>query len=155
MRAPNLRTYRPTTGPPPWAKVALIRVEPTHSSKAWRTRVESLVRALPIGNTPLIRLRVLEPHDRVQIYAKTEWSNAGGSVKDRAAQSMILNGLNTGQLTEGKTLVDASSGNTGLAYAMIGAHAGFPVRVYLPENVSEARLRLLRTYGADVVLTDG
>ncbi len=108
-----------------------------------------------IGNTPLLRLRRITPADtRVEVYAKAEWYNPGGSVKDRPALNMILDGERTGRLTEGKTILDATSGNTGIAYAMIGAACGYPVTLCLPLNANEERKRLLRAFGAELVLTD-
>jgi S-sulfo-L-cysteine synthase (O-acetyl-L-serine-dependent) len=106
-----------------------------------------------IGNTPLARLRRIEPHPGVEIHAKLESRNPGGSVKDRAAASMIREGLRTGALVPGKTLLDASSGNTGIALAMLGAALGYPVKLCVPSNVSTERKRLLDIYGADVVWT--
>jgi S-sulfo-L-cysteine synthase (O-acetyl-L-serine-dependent) len=106
-----------------------------------------------IGNTPLVRLRRLEPHAGVEIHAKLESKNPGGSVKDRAAASMILDGLRTGALRPGRTLLDATSGNTGIAYAMLGAALGYPVKLCVPSSVTEERKRLLRLFGADVVWT--
>ncbi len=106
-----------------------------------------------IGNTPLARLRRIEPHPGVEIHAKLESRNPGGSVKDRAAASMIRDGLRTGALVPGKTLLDASSGNTGIALAMLGAALGYPVKLCVPSNVSSERKRLLDIYGADVVWT--
>ena len=103
-----------------------------------------------IGNTPLVRLGRLEPHAGVEIHAKLESKNPGGSVKDRAAASMILDGLRTGALRPGRTLLDATSGNTGIAYAMLGAALGYPVKLCVPSSVTEERKRLLRVYGADV-----
>jgi len=108
-----------------------------------------------IGNTPLLRLRRIVPRNpRVEIYAKAEWYNPGGSVKDRPALNMILEGERTGKLTPGKTILDATSGNTGIAYAMIGAACGYPVTLCLPLNANEERKRLLRAFGANLVLTD-
>ena len=106
-----------------------------------------------IGNTPLVRLGRLEPHAGVEIHAKLESKNPGGSVKDRAAASMILDGLRTGALRPGRTLLDATSGNTGIAYAMLGAALGYPVKLCVPSSVTEERKRLLRVYGADVLWT--
>jgi cysteine synthase B len=106
-----------------------------------------------IGNTPLVRLRRLEPHANVEIHAKLESRNPGGSVKDRAAASMILDGLRTGALSPGKALLDATSGNTGIAYAMLGAALGYPVTLCVPSNVSAERKRLLDFYGATVLFT--
>lgn len=108
-----------------------------------------------IGNTPLIRLKRVAPaNPRVEILAKAEWANPGGSVKDRAARNMILDGEHSGRLHQGKILLDATSGNTGIAYAMIGAARGYPVHLCLPRNANEERKRLLRAYGAKLILTD-
>jgi S-sulfo-L-cysteine synthase (O-acetyl-L-serine-dependent) len=106
-----------------------------------------------IGNTPLVRLGRLEPHAGVEIHAKLESKNPGGSVKDRAAASMILDGLRTGALRPGRTLLDATSGNTGIAYAMLGAALGYPVKLCVPSSVTEERKRLLRVFGAEVSWT--
>ena len=106
-----------------------------------------------IGNTPLVRLGRLEPHAGVEIHAKLESKNPGGSVKDRAAASMILDGLRTGALRPGRTLLDATSGNTGIAYAMLGAALGYPVKLCVPSSVTEERKRLLRVFGAEVMWT--
>jgi cysteine synthase B len=107
-----------------------------------------------IGKTPLIRLRQFEPKAGVEIYAKLEMQNPGGSVKDRAALAMVLEGERSGQLGKGKILLDATSGNTGIAYAMLGAARGHRVRLCVPANVTPERKHLLRVYGADLVLTD-
>ena len=108
-----------------------------------------------IGRTPLVRL----PHFErltpgVELYAKAEWQNPGGSVKDRAAARMILDGESRGALRPGLTIVDATSGNTGIAYAMVGAARGYKVRLFLPENASPERKLILRAFGAELVLTD-
>ena len=89
-----------------------------------------------VGSTPLVRLRRFEPRDGVEIYAKLESRNPGGSVKDRAALAMITEAERTGALRPGVTLLDATSGNTGIAYAMIGAARGYRVRLCVPENVT-------------------
>ncbi len=108
-----------------------------------------------IGNTPLIRLSAFEAGLRhVQLYAKAEWRNPGGSVKDRAAARMILEGERSGTLTAGKIILDATSGNTGIAYAMIGAARGYKVRLCVPANVTPERKKILKAFGADVVFTD-
>ena len=107
-----------------------------------------------IGNTPLVRLRRYEPRPGVEIYAKLEMQNPGGSVKDRAALAMMLEGERMGALAHGKILIDATSGNTGIAYAMLGAARGHRVRLCVPANVTPERKRLLRIFGADLVLTD-
>ena len=107
-----------------------------------------------VGNTPLLRLRHIAVRPgKVEIYAKAEWFNPGGSVKDRPALSMILDGERTGKLTPGKTILDATSGNTGIAYAWIGAARGYKVKLALPQNASEERKRILKSYGAELVLT--
>jgi S-sulfo-L-cysteine synthase (O-acetyl-L-serine-dependent) len=109
-----------------------------------------------IGNTPLMRLRrigaALPPG--VEIFAKAEHMNPGGSVKDRPALRMILDGEESGKLRRGMTILDATSGNTGIAYAMIGAARGYPVKLCLPRNASAQRKRILRSYGVELVETD-
>ncbi len=108
-----------------------------------------------IGNTPLLRIRRIWPESSsVGIHAKAEWANPGGSVKDRAAWRIVRDAFDRGLLGKGQTLVDATSGNTGIAYAMLGAALGFPVRLYLPANASHERKRILGIYGAEVVPTD-
>jgi cysteine synthase B len=107
-----------------------------------------------IGRTPLVRLRRFEPREGVEIYAKLEMKNPGGSVKDRAALAMMLEGERKGAFGNGEILLDATSGNTGIAYAMLGAARGHRVRLCVPENVTPERKRLLQVYGADLVLTD-
>jgi len=107
-----------------------------------------------IGHTPLLRLRLLDVSEGVQILAKAEHLNPGGSVKDRAALAMILDGERSGRLKPGMTILDATSGNTGIAYAMVGASRGYHVKVCLPRNASPARKRILRVYGVDIVETD-
>jgi cysteine synthase B len=108
-----------------------------------------------IGNTPLIRLEhVAREFPGVEIYGKAEFFNPGGSVKDRPALNMILDGERTGRLRPGRIILDATSGNTGIAYAMIGAARGYRVKLCLPRNASPERKRTLLAYGAEVVLTD-
>jgi S-sulfo-L-cysteine synthase (O-acetyl-L-serine-dependent) len=107
-----------------------------------------------IGRTPLVRLRRFERETPgVELYAKAEWQNPGGSVKDRAAARMIAEGEASGKLRPGLTIVDATSGNTGIAYAMVGAARGYKVKLFLPENASPERKLILRAFGADLVLT--
>lgn len=109
-----------------------------------------------IGNTPLLRLnRVGREFPNVEFFGKAEWFNPGGSVKDRPALSMIEAGLTSGELRAGRTILDATSGNTGIAYAMIGAAMGFPVKLCLPDSASEERKRILKAYGAELVITPG
>ena len=108
-----------------------------------------------IGNTPLLRLeRIGREFPYVQILGKAEWYNPGGSVKDRAAFNIVQEGRRSGKFTRGRTLLDSTSGNTGIAYAMIGAAEGFPVTLCMPENVSIERKRILLAYGASIVYTD-
>jgi cysteine synthase B len=108
-----------------------------------------------IGNTPLIRLSRFEAGLRnVELYAKAEWKNPGGSVKDRPAARMIADGERSGTLTRETILLDATSGNTGIAYAMIGAARGYRVRLCVPENVTPERKRILKAFGAEIVFTD-
>jgi cysteine synthase B len=108
-----------------------------------------------IGNTPLLRLeRIGREFHHVQILGKAEWYNPGGSVKDRAAFNIVQEGRGNGKFAQGRTLLDSSSGNTGIAYAMIGAAEGFPVRLCMPENVSIERKRILFAYGANIIYTD-
>ena len=108
-----------------------------------------------IGNTPLVRLERLTAHlPGIQILGKAEWANPGGSVKDRAASAIVADAQQRGLLTPGKHLLDATSGNTGIAYAMLGAAMGFPVTLCVPSNVSMERKRILRAYGANVIWTD-
>lgn len=109
-----------------------------------------------IGNTPLIRLaRTGAEFPNVTICAKAEWFNPGGSVKDRAAYSMIREGERRGALRSGKVILDATSGNTGIAYAMIGAALGYRVKLCLPNSASPERKQILQAYGVEIVYTPG
>ena len=109
-----------------------------------------------IGNTPLLRMeRIGKDFPNVEFCAKAEWFNPGGSVKDRPALSMIQAGLKSGALTSGKTIIDATSGNTGIAYAMIGAALGYRVKLCLPDSASHERKRILAAFGAELVMTPG
>ena len=108
-----------------------------------------------IGHTPLLRLRKFERDcPGVELYAKAEWQNPGGSVKDRPAARMIAEGERKGTLTPDKVILDATSGNTGIAYAMIGAARGYRVRLCVPSNVTPERKQILGTYGAELIYTD-
>jgi len=108
-----------------------------------------------IGNTPLLRLDRLTAHlPGIQILGKAEWANPGGSVKDRAASAIVLDAQRKGQLTPGNALLDATSGNTGIAYAMLGSAMNFPVTLCMPSNVSPERKNILAAYGAQIVWTD-
>lgn len=108
-----------------------------------------------IGNTPLIRLQRIERDcPGIELYAKAEWQNPGGSVKDRPAARMMAEGERSGALQPGKIVLDATSGNTGISYAMLGAAKGFRVTLCLPTNATPERKRTLRAYGAELILTD-
>jgi len=108
-----------------------------------------------IGNTPLLYLpRLTQQLPGIELYGKAEFFNPGGSVKDRPALNMILDGERTGKLNRSRTILDATSGNTGIAYAMIGAARGYRVTLCLPRNASPERKRILKAYGAELVLTD-
>jgi len=108
-----------------------------------------------VGNTPLLRLeRVARDLPNIQLLGKAEWMNPGGSVKDRAASNIVAEARPAGRLGPGRILLDSTSGNTGIAYAMIGAAQGFPVTLCMPENVSPERKHILRAYGANIIYTD-
>ncbi len=108
-----------------------------------------------IGNTPLVELKSFAPHDGVSIHAKLEGANPAGSIKDRTAYYMIKNAIETGELTEGKIILEPTSGNTGIGLAMVGAALGFCVRLCMPECVSIERRSVLQALGADIILTEG
>jgi cysteine synthase B len=127
---------------------------PPSSTATTADRVGSSVLDL-IGRTPLVRLRAIERlTPGVELWAKAEWQNPGGSVKDRAAARMILDGEASGELTPDKTILDATSGNTGIAYAMVAAARGYRVKLCLPSNASPERKVILRVLGAELVLTN-
>ena len=132
---------------------ATLRPRPFAAPRLDTARPEDL-----IGNTPLLRLdraaAAFALSTRVTLLAKAEWYNPGGSVKDRAARHIIHEAERRGLLRPGMTLLDATSGNTGIAYAMLGAARGYRVKLAVPENVSPERLAILRAYGAELVLTD-
>ncbi len=108
-----------------------------------------------IGNTPLLRIQKLAAEfPRVAWYAKAEWANPGGSVKDRPAMNIILEAERAGLMSKNKILIDSTSGNTGIAYAMICAARGYRVKLCMPSNVSQERKRILKAYGAEIVYTD-
>src|SRR5579859_5549425 len=120
-----------------------------------------MVRTVPagitkqVGSTPLLRVRLFEREfPNLEVYAKAEWFNPGGSVKDRPALSMIEDGEVRGALKPGKTIIDSTSGNTGIAYALVGAAKGYPVRLVMPSNVSAERKALVSAYGAEIVYSD-
>ena len=108
-----------------------------------------------VGNTPLLPIRLFQDrYPELEVYAKAEWFNPGGSVKDRAALAMIEDGECTGTLTPQQTIIDSTSGNTGIAYALIGAAKGYRVKLVMPGNVSEERKQLVTAYGAEVAYSD-
>lgn len=108
-----------------------------------------------VGRTPVIELKKLGAGlDGVSVFAKAEHFNPSGSVKDRAAKALILNGIRTGRLTPDKTLLDSTSGNTGVAYAMFGAALGYRVTMFMPSNASAERKKIIRAYGARIIETD-
>ncbi len=109
-----------------------------------------------VGKTPLVRLRKIAPDipDTVEIYAKTEWLNPGGSVKDRAASKMVLEAIKNGDLTKDKIIMDSSSGNTAIAYAMTAAALGYRVTIVTPSNINLERRKTIEAFGADIVYSD-
>ena len=123
-------------------------------SRALRSRrIESVVDA--VGNTSLVRLRVVTKNaPDVPVYAKLEFANPGGSVKDRAALRMMQDALRDGRLRKGKTLIDSTSGNTGVAYSLFGAALGIPVKLVMPSNVSKARKDIARAFGTEIIFSD-
>lgn len=131
--------------------MALPRLDTYSISQVAANSIDSL-----IGNTPLLRFRKLTAHlpETVRIYAKAEWMNPGGSVKDRAAANIVREAIHSGDLTHDKILLDSTSGNTGIAYAMIGAAKGYRVKLFLPGNVSPERTAILTAYGVDITYTD-
>src|SRR5215467_15847252 len=118
-----------------------------------RTDAEPLLST--IGNTPLLRLeKIPREFPGVEIFGKAEYFNPGGSVKDRAARNMIIEGERSGRLNHSRTILDSTSGNTGIAYAMIGANRGYKVKLILPANASDERKRILKAYGAETLFSD-
>lgn len=118
-----------------------------------QTSSKSLLEA--VGDTPLLRLsRIESALPGLELYGKAEWFNPGGSVKDRAAARMICEGLSSGRLTPDRRILDATSGNTGIAYAMIGAALGFGVTLCVPANITPERKRVLNAYGPELIFTD-
>jgi len=120
------------------------------------TNVQALDIEAQIGQTPMLGFRRITAHlpQNIKVYAKAEWANPGGSVKDRAALNIINNAIADGRLTRDKILLDSTSGNTGIAYAMIGSAKGYKVKLFLPENASPERIAILRAYGVDIEFTD-
>ncbi|MCB9758968.1 MAG: cysteine synthase family protein [Alphaproteobacteria bacterium] len=132
-----------------------LKLQATSTDDTWLAGCAGLV--CRIGDTPLVRIVRIPQGDispDVQVWAKLEWFNPGGSVKDRAAASIILDGERRGLLKPGKIILDSSSGNTGIAYAMVGAARGYKVKLCLPANANAERKRILKAYGVDIELTD-
>jgi len=126
---------------------------PSQAEAASGPRGEAVLAS--IGNTPLLPLDTLaRDFPNVKLLGKAEWHNPGGSVKDRAAARIVAEARRAGKLAPGKILLDSTSGNTGIAYAMLGAALGFPVTLCVPENVSPERKRILQAYGANIIYTD-
>jgi cysteine synthase B len=118
-----------------------------------RTDAEPLLST--VGNTPLLRLdKIPREFPGIELFAKAEYFNPGGSVKDRAALNMVLDGERSGKLNHNRVILDATSGNTGIAYAMIGANRGYKVKLVLPANASGERKRILKAYGAEMLFSD-
>ena len=129
----------------------------TRNSKSLSKRISKSSISDRIGNTPLLKINritsVLKNKD-VEIYAKAEWFNPGGSVKDRPALRIIEDAEKTERLNRDKIIIDSTSGNTGIAYALIGASKGYKVTLVMPQNVSEERKMIVRAFGAKIVFTD-
>jgi len=128
-----------------------LTLNPVAPSRADGRDIEAL-----IGNTPLLGFRRITAHlpEDVVVYAKAEWTNPGGSVKDRAAANIVRQAEINGTLRPGKVILDSTSGNTGIAYAMLGASKGYRVKLFMPGNVSPERFAILKAYGAELELTD-
>jgi cysteine synthase B len=140
-------------------KKAAMSIRPPHgavqdaASGLGETLGHSLIER--IGNTPLLRLDAMTADlPGIALLGKAEWYNPGGSVKDRAAANIVYEARRSGQLRDGKSLLDSTSGNTGIAYAMLGAAERFPVTLCMPENVSRERKQILHAYGANIIYTD-
>lgn len=128
-------------------------LDPTNGTVALRPAGASLLER--IGNTPLLRLdTLLGAPAAIQLFGKAEWYNPGGSIKDRTAASIVAEARRSGKLVPGKILLDSTSGNTGIAYSMLGSALGFPVTLCVPENISPERKRILQAYGANIIFTD-
>jgi cysteine synthase B len=136
----------------------MVQTPPQSSVAAPLAALESAAVVEAIGSTPLLRLHQLERRfgfsETVELHLKTEWVNPGGSIKDRTALSIIRAAIVAGELGHGQTLIDATSGNTGIAYAMLGAALGIPITLVVPGSASEERKRTLAAYGANVIFSD-
>ncbi|MBI4616674.1 MAG: cysteine synthase family protein [Planctomycetes bacterium] len=124
-------------------------------ARSWKSYLERYPSLTLIGNTPLFEVRALASRfPRATVHAKAEWMNPGGSIKDRPVLRMLLSAVLSGELAPGRTVLDSSSGNAGIAYAMIGKVLGFPVEIVVPGNASQERMKRIRAHGASLVLTD-
>jgi S-sulfo-L-cysteine synthase (O-acetyl-L-serine-dependent) len=133
----------------------MAEIFPAHSAPEPAVPRPGLSLLERIGNTPLLRFDQLTAHlPAVTLLGKAEWHNPGGSVKDRAASNIVAEGRRSGKFSPGKILLDATSGNTGIAYAMLGAAEGFPVTLCMPQNVSAERKKILSVYGANIIYTE-
>jgi cysteine synthase len=128
---------------------ARLGSRPAAAAPPWPSVVEA------IGHTPMVELRRLSPNPRVRLYAKLEGANPTGSVKDRVARAMLEDAVRSGALQPGQTILEPSSGNTGISLAMIGARMGHPVRIVMPDNTTAERTQLLRLFGAEIVSSPG
>ncbi|HSS38909.1 MAG TPA: pyridoxal-phosphate dependent enzyme, partial [Polyangia bacterium] len=129
-------------------------MNPEELIKRARLRVAERITDL-IGDTPIVRLRTFERDTPgVELWAKCEFFNPGGSVKDRAAYQMIRDAMRTGLLRDGQTIIDSTSGNTGVAYSLIGGALGFPVTLVMPGNVSWARQKITKAFGTELIFSD-
>src|SRR5258708_21768481 len=144
------RNRRGRLQPLPPLRMSAVHSDPTPASES--RRAPTIVQL--VGGTPLVRIRRIATPAHIRIFAKLEYFNPGGSVKDRPALQMVLDALADGRLTPEKTLIDSTSGNTGVAYSWIGAAMGFPVALVMPANVSIARKRITTAYGAQIVYSD-
>lgn len=131
---------------------AAPKVKPAQADGPPRPRASQSIVDL-IGGTPLLRLAKLEPRPGIELWAKAEFCNPGGSVKDRAALQMILDGEASGQLTRDRIIIDSTSGNTGVAYSMVGAALGYRVALVMPSNVSAARKQITAAYGTELIFS--
>ncbi len=154
MRTDNLKNEGVSLKDP--SKSKIDNFEFTDKERSKSSAIDNFSILGEIGNTPLIKIKKFteDISPDVCIYAKAEWFNPGGSIKDRAALHMILEGERNGLLNHDKIILDATSGNTGIAYALIAAVKGYKVKLVLPANASEERKKILNAYGADMVLTD-
>jgi cysteine synthase B len=133
-------------------KLALAGAQFDDAARVRRAKTAGSIVDL-IGGTPLLRLAHLEPRDGIEIWAKAEFMNPGGSVKDRPALQMLTDGAASGRLTREKTIIDSTSGNTGVAYSLVGAALGYRVTLVMPENVSVARKQITAAYGTELIFS--